>query len=285
MQRQARKRIARLANKRGGDALDAEDWEAYFEFFAQPSTRAAKWVLRLLPGSPRCGYCCAPFSGFGGALVRPLGYLPSTKNPNLCATCVESSPPGGTTLDIGVLFADVRGFTTLSEREGAAAATRLLRRLYADAEEVFFPEALIDKVVGDEVMALYVPFLIDRSRGRLGDGARQRVVEIMLRHARELLERIGYGTAGGPSVELGIGMDFGEAFLGHVGAGAVHDFTAIGDVVNTASRLQHEAAGGEVVLSARLAQYLDEVPGTAQKLVLKGKGEPVSAHRVRWFGR
>ena len=63
----------------------------------------------------------------------------------------------------------------------------------------------------------------------------------------------------------------------------MHDFTAVGDVVNTASRLQGHAAGGEVVLSARLARLLADPVGVPEQVVLKGKQEPVDAHRVRWF--
>ena len=88
-------------------------------------------MLRSLPSSPRCGICGAPFAGFGSRLVRPLGYRPSRKNPNLCATCVESAPPGGMTTEAGVLFADIRGFTRLSEQrdpeEVSAPAAPLLR--------------------------------------------------------------------------------------------------------------------------------------------------------------
>jgi adenylate cyclase len=285
MQRRGRKRVARLARKPDGEPLSSEDWQAYLQFFAQPSTRTAKWVLRSLPSSPRCGFCGAPFSGFGAALVRPLGYTPSRKNPSVCASCVEMSPPGGATIDMGVLFADVRGFTTLSEREGSTAATNVLRRFYAHAEEVFFPEALIDKLIGDEVMALYVPMLIDRSAEQVTDTVRSRIAKMMLGHARELFDRVGYGTSEGPTVEIGVGMDFGEAYLGHVGGGAVHDLTAIGDVVNTASRLQHQAASGEVVLSARLGQHLPQLSGAVEDLVLKGKDESMPAHRVQWFAR
>ena len=63
----------------------------------------------------------------------------------------------------------------------------------------------------------------------------------MLEHARELLRAVGYGSAEGPFVEMGVGIDFGEAFVGNIGERALYDFTAVGDVVNTASRLQGEA--------------------------------------------
>ena len=71
----------------------------------------------------------------------------------------------------------------------------------------------------------------------------------MLEHGRELLRAVGYGSAEGPFVEMGVGIDFGEAFVGNIGERALYDFTAVGDVVNTASRLQGEAAGGEIVIS------------------------------------
>jgi adenylate cyclase len=277
------KRLAKAAGKKSGEPLGPEDWKAYFELASQPSTRAGKWVLRTLPSSPRCGFCGAPFAGFGGALVRPLGFRPSTKNPSICGTCVELSPPGGTTMDLGVLFADVRGFTTLSEREGADAARLVLRDFYACAEAVLFPEALIDKVIGDAVMALYVPSLVTRSAGRSGAATPGEVVRVMVSHARELLERMGYASGQTPPVGVGIGLAYGEAFIGHVGSGTVHDFTAVGDVVNTASRLQGAAAPGEVVLTADLAALLDDEVGAAETLTLKGKEQAVPVRRVRWF--
>jgi adenylate cyclase len=215
--------------------------------------------------------------------VRPLGYRPSRKNPNVCSTCVELAPPGGTTMEIGVLFADLRGFTSASESRSPAEVSAQLRRFYAHAEKVFFPEALIDKLIGDEVMALYVPALIVGTAGEVGDGVRRHTAHVMLDHARELLERVGYGTPDGPEFEIGLGLDFGDAFVGNIGDSAVQDFTAVGDVVNTASRLQERAAAGEVVLSERLAGFLHGPVGDRERVVLRGKLEPFDVRRVRWF--
>src|SRR6185437_16533504 len=100
--------------------------------------------------------------------------------------------------------------------------------------------AIIDKLVGDQVMALYLPRVFP------GEPAMH-----MLADARALLASAGYG-AGRPWVEIGVGLDFGTAYVGNVGAGAVKDFTAIGDVVNTAARLQAAAASGEIVISQRV---------------------------------
>jgi adenylate cyclase len=268
-QRIATRRMLRLADKRPGEPLEPKDWEAYLRL-TEGSGRAWGRILRTLPGSPRCGFCAAPFAGAGSRLVRPLGYRPSRKNPNLCATCVELAPPGGTTMETGVLFADIRGFTSLSERNDPEQVSRLLRRFYAAAEEVLFPEAVIDKLIGDEVMALYLPIY------RHGADP----AAVMVRHARGLLAAVGYGSGEGPFAEVGIGLDLGEAFVGNVGERALFDFTAIGDVVNVAARLQGEAGGGEVVLSERLASRLPSPPGEPIELQLKGKSEPVAAFRV-----
>lgn len=285
LQRRQLASLVKEAHKHPGEPLSPDDWEAYFRFGAQPRNRVGKRLLRALPSTPRCGFCGAPFAGIGGALVRPLGFRPSRKNPNMCATCVELAPPGGTTLEIGVLFADLRGFTSRSESLSPPEVSKLLRRFYAMAEKVLFPEAIIDKLIGDEVMALYIPSLmfndLDRQAEHEHLGA---VATVMVRHARALLEQAGYGTAAGPTLELGIGIDIGEAFIGNLGDAAVHDFTAVGDVVNTTSRLQGQAAAGEVVISERLAQLLDEPVGEPELVALKGKEEPFAARRVRWFG-
>jgi adenylate cyclase len=131
-------------------------------------------------------------------------------------------------------------------------------------------DAVIDKLIGDEVMALYLPMY-----GRFEEAA-----PVMLEHARGLLRAVGYGDGGTPFAEIGIGLDYGEAFVGNVGRSSLHDFTAIGDVVNVASRLQGQARGGEIVASSRLVERLDESPGERLELTLKGKAEPVVAYRI-----
>jgi adenylate cyclase len=171
-------------------------------------------------------------------------------------------------LEVGVLFADVRGFTALAEREDPRGTTALLNRFYDAAVEVLCRHAIIDKLVGDQVMALYLPQL-------LGDGA----VEHMVADAQQLLVRVP------PELELGVGLDYGPAFVGNVGSGEVKDFTAIGDVVNTAARLQAAAAGGEIVVSSRVveATETDTREAEVRSVRLKGKSEDqrVFAFKVR----
>lgn len=192
------------------------------------------------------------------------GFVPSRKNPRLCSKCFEKAPMGGVEMHVGILFADVRGFTSLAERQAPDAVAALLNRFYATAVDVLCEHAIIDKLVGDQVMALYLPRVFP------GVPAQNMVVD-----AHELLVASGYREQQ-PWVKLGIGLDFGSAFVGNVGSGGVKDFTAIGDVVNTAARLQAAAASGEIVMSSRVYDRAGGQAGGAEtrELSLKGKSRP-----------
>jgi adenylate cyclase len=249
--------------------------EGDLEFFAlmeRHMPRAFMRVMRHLPSEPRCRLCRAPYGGIGGRMMRRLGYGPSRKNPSLCASCFEKAPMGGVEMDIGVLFADVRGFTSLSEGMDPKGVAGLLNRFYESASEVLNRSAIIDKLVGDEVMALYIPQLFGVEASE----------DDMMRDARELLAAVGYGAQTEPWLRLGVGLDVGRAYVGNVGSGEVKDFTALGDVVNTASRLQSSAAAGQIVISDRLFGRLSEPPADARAttLELKGKQDPEPARVI-----
>src|SRR3954449_13514375 len=156
-----------------GDARDVQ----FFELMDRNLPRRFIWVMRHLPAEPRCRLCKAPFGGIGGRVMRRFGFGPSRKNPTLCNTCFEKAPMGGVEMEIGVLFADVRGFTSLAEGMGPKAVAELLNRFYSSASEILSRSAIVDKLVGDEVMALYLPQLL---RGRDWE-------DDMLRDARDLL--------------------------------------------------------------------------------------------------
>jgi adenylate cyclase len=272
-QRLARSSLRRKAGRRAGEPLEPEDWEVAWRLHEGAANHAFHRILFALPRGPRCAVCGAPFEGMGSRIAGPLGYRPSRKNPTVCGVCVEFAPPGGMKMETGILFADLRGFTARFDGGDPEEAAKLLRRFYRAAEDVLFPEAVIDKLIGDEVMALYLPEMRKRTMKR------EDVPALMLEHASGLLRGVGYGSEEGPFVEMGVGIDIGEAFVGNIGQRALYDFTAVGDVVNTASRLQAQARGGEVVLSDRVANGLPEAVGTRVELDLKGKAEPQVAYR------
>ena len=228
--------------------------------------------MRVLPTGPRCKLCNSPYRGVG-RLLKPFGFAPSRKNPNLCKACFEHAPLGGVEAEIGILFADVRGFTSLAETMSPEEVSRLLGRFYEVAAEALLRhDALIDKMVGDEVMALFIAPIMSEPP-----------IEGMVSAGEELLQAVGYGGPGEPWLPLGVGADFGTAFIGVVGSDeVVKDFTALGDVVNTAERLQSSAGPGQMVLSERVYQAVaDRYPAAEGiELELKGKSEPVSARVI-----
>ena len=96
---------------RGNDCRMAKplDWQALLVDGYEPLKKAQR-IFRRLPRDPRCKLCQNPFAGIGGKLVGLIGRKPSRKNPNLCQYCFDHLPSGGIEIDIGVVFADVRGF-------------------------------------------------------------------------------------------------------------------------------------------------------------------------------
>lgn len=228
-------------------------------------------LMRFLPSAPRCKMCNVPFRAFG-LVFRLAGFGPSRKNPNMCTSCFERAPLGGSEMEIGVLFADVRGFTSLAEAVPSDEVARLLNRFYELAMDVLLRhDAVVDKIVGDEVMGLFLPPFVP------GDPLAQ-----MVAAGEALLRGVGFGTGEEPWLPLGVGADFGPAFVGNVGRADVKDFTALGDVVNTAARLQGQAGPGQLVLSERVYEAVSgQFPEAAHvELELKGKAAPVPAHVI-----
>lgn len=237
---------------------------AFFELMNSHLPRTFAALMRHLPSEPRCRLCYAPYGGLGGRIMRRVGFGPSRKNPGMCNTCFEKAPMGGVEMEIGVLFADVRGFTSMAEGMTPSEVAELMNRFYALAIEILTRSAIIDKLVGDEVMALYLTPL-------LSEGWEQD----MVRDASDLLAAVGFGSSAEPWLQLGIGLDVGQASVGNVGAGDVKDFTALGDVVNTAARLQSSAEAGQIVMSERLFTRLPVRPDASRQLLaLKGKDAP-----------
>lgn len=225
----------------------------------------ARRVFRYLPSAPRCKVCNNPFGGPVGRALGAVGFTPSRKNPDLCSRCCDALPPGGAEVDIAVLFADVRGSTALGQQRAAMDFAALLNRFYTAATQVLLRhDAVIDKLIGDEVMAFFV-------RGISGPDYRRQAVLA----GKDLLHAVGYGSAAGPWLELGVAVNAGVAYVGNVG-GRVVDFTALGDPVNVAARMQQHARGGELLVASGTADDLTaESPRRA--LNLRGHRRPIDA--------
>jgi len=125
----------------------------------------------------------------------------------------------------------------------------------------------VDKLVGDEVVALFIPGFAGPAHGADAVAA-----------AQELLAATGHGD-GDPWIPVGAGVHTGIAYVGTVGEGDAFDFTALGDPVNTASRLAGSAGVGEILVSsaAATAAGMDTVGLESRTLELRGRAESVEA--------
>lgn len=164
----------------------------------------------------------------------------------------------------------MRGSTHLAEGMSSAEFSQRMSRFYDVATKVLVrTDAYIDKFVGDEVMAVYVPLFAGTQPGQQA-----------VRAAGGLLLATGNSESDSPWLRVGIGVHTGVAFFGTVpGADAsFSDFTALGDTVNVAARLASEALPGEALVSqtACVASGIDIAGLEKRDLRVKGKSEPIS---------
>jgi adenylate cyclase len=139
-----------------------------------------RWAA--LPSDLRCNVCAVPLEGVSGRVVRMFTrFRPARMSPNFCNFCEELMPLGGAEVDTAVLFADLRDSTTMGENLSPAEFAALLNRFYhATSHVLIAAQSMIDKLVGDEIMALYVP--------AMGADYRERAVVAGIR----LLQAVGY---------------------------------------------------------------------------------------------
>lgn len=183
----------------------------------------------------------------------------------------ENLSLGGKLCDIAVLFVDVRGFTTMSERLSPEKVVHILNRYLTMASNcVEKNKGTLDKFVGDAMMAFWgAPLACDDPIYRAVVTASD-IVKGAATVSKELTEEIG------EELNVGVGVHFGPAVVGNMGAERHMDYTAIGDTVNTSARLEANAPAGEVYISRVVADALkDRITCTSlgNSVRLKGKSE------------
>lgn len=183
----------------------------------------------------------------------------------------DSLKLGGRLCDIAVLFVDIRGFTAMSERLDPEKVVPILNRYLAVTSScVERNRGTLDKFVGDATMAFWGAPLPSEDPVF---AAAKTALEI-LRGTEELSAQLKAEL--GEELRVGIGVHYGPAVVGNMGSERRMDFTAIGDTVNTAARLESNAPGGTVYVSRAVAEALAgraTVAPLAEKLKLKGKAE------------
>jgi adenylate cyclase len=225
-------------------------------------------IFRMFPAKTKCKWCDLPFDHPASPLIHSIfKKKPSTRNPRFCNVCDEFAAKyqGGAEIELTMLFADIRGSTSLAEGMSATEFKKLIDRFYQVSTKIFIKtDAMIDKLIGDEVTAFYFP----------GVAGQEEYASKAVRAAEEILIKTGHQDKAGPWVPVGIGIHTGVAFVGAVGSSdGVVDVTALGDAVNVAARLASQAKAGEILLSEETLQTakMDSSQLEKRNLQLKGK--------------
>ncbi len=210
---------------------------------------------------------------------RVVGVRPSRMNPNLCTICEMAfsrlMKASKITVDATILFADLRAYTSLSQRLSPAEMGAVLDIFYDDcAEAIWDHDGLLNKTIGDAVMAVF-NFPVKQA-----DHAAQAVLAGRALQARVAARREEFAALlgpGGGAVGVGVGIDSGELSFGEYGR-SHRDLTAIGTVVNTAARAQAAAAPGEVLVTESVYRRAGAAlaGSTSRPYALKGFEQPVA---------
>lgn len=186
---------------------------------------------------------------------------------------------GGANQTITVLFADIRGFTAISENENPENVVGLLNQYFSAMTEVIFEHGgTLDKYIGDGLMALFgAPTATPDDAGNAVKAAvamQNRLVSLKGELAKE----------GFADIAVGIGLHTGVATIGYIGSERRSEYTAIGDTVNLASRLESNTIGGQILISEATARAAGNIFPMIKRepLTVKNRTQPVDLYEVKW---
>jgi adenylate cyclase len=186
---------------------------------------------------------------------------------------------GGVKRPVAVLFSDIRGFTSISERMGPDEIATLLTEYFTEMVEIVFEHGgTLDKFMGDALMALWgAPLARDDDADRA-----VRAAVAMQQALRRLNQK--WAGEGRRTLSVGIGINAGEVFAGNIGSERRLEYTVIGDAVNVAARLCAEAGPGEILIAQPLFEAVSQCPAVhpLPPLPLRGKSLAVPVYRVEW---
>lgn len=261
------------------DEIIADIWRTYLTTGDVPDFLNAPWfsskrlrpLYLRLPAEPRCRICYYPFEGIGGSIMRRVfGIHPSKLNPHICNLCDKflEEHPGGTEVEVTILFADVRGSTKMAEVMRPAEFSELINRFYHSVTRVLYKNgALVEKVAGDAVTAFFTDGFsrVNQAKDAISTG-------------HEILRATGHHLPEGPWIPVGIGIHTGIAYVGSVRSDSgSSDVAVLGDTANTGARLSSLAGVGEILVSSATANAagLKTSGIEIRHLELKGRREPV----------
>lgn len=229
-----------------------------------------------LPSDPHCHECGIPMEGIGGGILRFMGSAPSSFSPKLCSACEKSARhyEVGAEVELTMIFADVRDSTPLAESKGTMGFKEIIQRFYKETSKVLVEHnAMVNRLMGDQVIALFVPRFAGKDHAKVAVHA-----------AQELLKVTGHGDPKGSWIPVGAGVHTGTAYVGAVGAAdGVTEIAVLGSAANMCARLSSKAAAGEILISEDSIRSgnLDAEGLESRALELKGVAQPVKVRVMK----
>jgi adenylate cyclase len=238
---------------------------------------SAPLETQTLPLVANCAVCGIPFSGLAAVFLRWRGIRRSPRNPNCCTQC-GSHLEEGRLVEMTVVFADLSSFTEMTGRLGATTTYSVVDEFLRLASTTLMSHgAFIDKYIGDAVMALFNVPIKRADHAAAAVAAAAKLQELL----PGLSERLGV------PLQASIGIASGFARVGRLGSDDIKDYTAIGDAVNQAARLQAQAGATEILVSQdvyrEVSSAYPDVP--AESLTLKGFPQRTVAYRLNGKAR
>lgn len=184
---------------------------------------------------------------------------------------------GGQNRVATVLFADIRGFTSMSENMEAADVLQMLNEYFELMVEIAFKnEGTVDKFVGDEIMVLWGAPVSHND-----DAARAVRAAVDMQRALVEFNKVRE-SEGQPSIQIGIGLNTGKLVAGYIGSTRTMSYSVIGDTVNTAARLCSAAKAGQVIISEYTYTQLNSEFEciSLEDVLAKGKSKPLKVYNV-----
>lgn len=186
---------------------------------------------------------------------------------------------GGANQTITVLFADIRGFTAISETENPENVVGLLNHYFSAMTEIIFEHGgTLDKYIGDGLMALF------GAPTATPDDAKNAVKAAVAMQNRLVSLKSELSAEGFANIAIGIGLHTGVATIGYIGSERRSEYTAIGDTVNLASRLESNTIGGQILISEATARAAGNIFPMIKRepLTVKNRKQPVDLYEVKW---
>jgi adenylate cyclase len=257
-------------------------WRLLFQD-GHPKLERFKRFHRLLPASPRCVMCAAPFRGFGGVAMRILDKGRSWRNNRFCNACDKfiNTYPGGADVDMTLLFADVRDSVTLGQNFSGADVAHITIDYYdVVKQQIAAMDGFVIEYIGDAVASVFPRGFSGKDHARKAIYAAERIIRSKMPV-----------TPNGEEIRVGVGVYTAKTFIGtmdkveKINGRSVVDINvninvqAVGDPPNITSRLSTNAAGREALISEATldAAGVQKNGLELREIPIRGRSAPVAA--------